>query len=111
MDVKQKFILKSKKNLIKNINNFIRLFLCFVKKCYLYLEGIFRDSLHPENILFISVTLLVFHFDISGNDDNDEHPENIYFIFVTLLVFHVDISGNDDNEEHPSNIVFISVTL
>ena len=28
---------------------------------------------HPENISLISVSLLVFHFEISGNDDNDEH--------------------------------------
>ena len=49
----------------------------------------------------ISVTLEVFHLEISGNDDNDEQPSNIFLISVTLEVFHLDISGNDDNDEQP----------
>ena len=49
-------------------------------------------------MLFISSTLLVLNFYISGNDDNDLKSEKIAFIFITLLVFHFDISGNDDNE-------------
>ena len=34
----------------------------------------------------MSVTLLVFHFEISDNDDNDEHPLNIHLILITLLI-------------------------
>ena len=49
---------------------------------------------------FILVKILVLHFQISGNDDNDEHPSNIECILVTLLVFHFEISGNDDNDDH-----------
>ena len=50
-------------------------------------------------MLLISVTLFVFHFEISGNDINDEHSPNNDFILITLLVFHIEISGNDDKEE------------
>ena len=46
----------------------------------------------------ISVTLFVFHFDISGNDVNEIQLENIPFILVTLEVFQMDISGKDINE-------------
>ena len=63
-------------------------------------EGIFNDLLHPLNIPNILVTLEVFHFDISGNDDNEVHQPNIQLISVTLEVFHFDISGNDDNDLH-----------
>ena len=36
---------------------------------------------------FIEVTLLVFHFEISGKDNNDEHLENISPIvsYITTL--------------------------
>ena len=34
------------------------------------LLGIFNIEKHPENIVIL-VTLLVFQFEISGNDDND----------------------------------------
>ena len=65
------------------------------------LEGIFKDLLHPENIKLKSVTLLVFQFEISGKDDNDEHPKNIRLKLVALLVFQFEISGKDNNDEHP----------
>ena len=39
-----------------------------------------------ENINLILVTLLVFHFDISGKDNNDEYPPNIAPISVILLI-------------------------
>ena len=65
---------------------------------------------HPLSIIYILVTLLVFHFEISGKDDNDEHPINILLILVTLLVFHFEISGKDDNDEHLLNILFILIT-
>ena len=52
----------------------------------------------------ILITLKVFHFEISGKDDNDEHPINIKLTLVTLIVFHFEISGKDDNDEHPLNI-------
>ena len=49
----------------------------------------------------ISVTLLVFHFEISGKDFNDEHPENNPFIFAICSVFHFEISGKDFKDEQP----------
>ena len=55
------------------------------------------------NILLKSVTLLVFHFEISGKHDNPQLI-NIASILVTLLVFHLEISGKDDNDLHPLNI-------
>ena len=48
-----------------------------------------------------SVELLVFHFEISGIDDNDEHLKNKPSIIITLLVFYFEISGKDNNDEHP----------
>ena len=48
----------------------------------------------------ISLILLVFYFEISGNDINDEHPLNMHIISVILLVFHFEISGNEVNDEH-----------
>ena len=66
---------------------------------------------HPLNKLHISVTLEVFHFEMSGNDINDEHPLSILLISTTLEVFHFEISGNDINNEHPSNIWLILVAL
>ena len=47
---------------------------------------------------YISVTLLVFHLEISGNDINDEQSANHKVIKIILLVFHLDISGHDFNE-------------
>ena len=35
--------------------------------------GIFNIEKHPENISLLSVTLLLFQLEISGNDVNDEH--------------------------------------
>ena len=43
----------------------------------------------------ISVTFLVFQFDISGNDIKLEQLENNAFSLFIFLVFHFDISGND----------------
>ena len=57
------------------------------------------------------MTLLVFHLEISGKDDNDEHPTNIPVISVTLLVFHFEISGKDDNDEHSPKIIFIYFSI
>jgi len=51
--------------------------------------------------------IIVFHFEISGKDDNDEHLQNNQFIFLTLLVFHLEISGKDNNDEHLENISLI----
>ena len=41
---------------------------------------------------------------ISDKDDNDTHLSNIEFILVTLLVFHFEISGKDNNDDHSANI-------
>ena len=51
------------------------------------------------NIKPISVTLLVFHLDISGKDDNALQSLNIPLISITILVFHLDISGKDDYDK------------
>jgi len=51
--------------------------------------------------LHILVTLLVFHLEISGNDDNEWQKLNKLLISLTLLVFHLEIWGKDDNDEHP----------
>ena len=59
----------------------------------------------------IGVILLIFHFEISGKDDNDEQKTNIQLILIIFLVFHFEISGNDDNDKQPANIKFILVTL
>ena len=40
------------------------------------------------------MTLLVFHLDISGNDNNEEQFVNNPPIFVALRIFHLDISGS-----------------
>ena len=50
------------------------------------------------------IPLLVFHFEISGKDDNDKQQLNIELISVALLIFHLEISGKDDNNEHPLNM-------
>ena len=76
-----------------------------------FLEWRFSGKDISEPQLCISITLKVFHLDISGNDDNDLQFLNIHLIYLTLFVFHLDTSGNDDNDSHPLNIPFISVTL
>jgi len=37
--------------------------------------------------------------EISGKNDNDEHSLNILLILITLLVSHFEILGND-NDDH-----------
>ena len=54
---------------------------------------------HFENKLLKSITLFVFHIEISGKFFNDEHSENKKLIFVTLFVFHFEISGKNAKEE------------
>ena len=39
--------------------------------------------------------LSVLHFDISGNDSNEEQSPNKKLISITFLVFHFDKSVND----------------
>ncbi len=57
--------------------------------------------LQESNIDFISLTLLVFHFEISGKTLYDWHSINIDSISLTLLVSHFDMSGKDNNFSHP----------
>ena len=52
----------------------------------------------------ILVTLLVFHVEMSGNDDNDLHFLNILLIDLNLFVFHLEMSGNDIKDLQPENI-------
>ena len=49
----------------------------------------------------ILLTLLIFHFEISGNSFKDEHPKNIPDILLALHIFHLEISGNSFKDEHP----------
>ena len=42
----------------------------------------------------------MFQLEISGNDDKLVQLQNILPISVTLLVFQLEISGNDDKLEH-----------
>jgi len=44
--------------------------------------------------------LFIFHFEISGNDFNDEQLLNKLSKLATLFVFQFDISGNDIKKEH-----------
>ena len=45
-----------------------------------------------------TITFEVFHFDISGNENNSLLLENISPILVTLEVSNFDMSGNEDND-------------
>ena len=67
-------------------------------KSQLDISGNAFNEEHSENILTISITFAIFHFEIFGILFNDEHSENILLIFVTLSVFHFDISGRDSNK-------------
>ena len=60
------------------------------------ISGSDNNEEHPLNIPHMSTTFEVFHFEISDNNFSDEQLKNIHFISVTLLVFHLEISGNDD---------------
>ena len=53
---------------------------------------------------FISTTLLVFHFDISGERIKEWHSENILSISITFAVFQFYISDTSFSELHPKNI-------
>ena len=55
------------------------------------------------------MTLLVFQLDISDKYDKEVHPPNKQNILVTFEISHFEISGNDDNEEQSSNIFSIFV--
>ena len=39
--------------------------------------------------------LIVFHFDMSGKDNKAEELENISLISLTLKIFHLEISGKE----------------
>ena len=42
--------------------------------------------------------------EISGKDTNDEQLAKIPIILITLFVFHFEISGKNDNNLQPLNI-------
>ena len=46
---------------------------------------ILRDDKHPSNILLMSLTLLTFHLDISGNEFNDIHTTHVFIITCTKV--------------------------
>ena len=54
-----------------------------------------------------SLTLLVFHFDISGKANKELQPLNKWLISFTFEIFHSDISGKDINELHSSNLFIL----
>ena len=43
---------------------------------------------------------MLFYFEISGKNNNEEHSLNIELISITLLIFHFEISGKDNKDEH-----------
>ena len=45
----------------------------------------------------MSLTLIIFHFDISGNDFKYKHSLNKLLILITLDVSQLEISGKEDN--------------
>ena len=64
------------KYLKEKLYNLILVFIKIIDEQIFYLKnllGIIRFLEHLSNIHSILVTLLVFHFDILDNDDNDEH--------------------------------------
>ena len=68
--------------------------------------NISKDS-HPLNISDKSVTLDIFQFEISGINLSSLQFLNILFIFVTLFVFHFK-SGNFFSDSQSQNILLIS---
>ena len=65
------------------------------------------NDLQLQNNELILIIFLVFQFDISGKDSNDE-SENILLISFTFSIFHFDIFDQVSKElEHPLNIPFI----
>ena len=55
-------------------------------------------------MLPISSTLLVLNKEILGKYFNNVQLPNIQFISLTLLVSHFEISGKEINEEQPLRI-------
>ena len=56
----------------------------------------------------MSDILFVFHFEMSGNEDNLSQPENIKLILLSLSVFHLDISDKNDKFEQLKNILHLN---
>ena len=81
------------------------------KSCILLL--IIPIVFHDENskIHFILVMLLIFHFEISGKDNNDEYLLSKKLISVSLLVFHFERSNKDNNNLHSLIILLKSISL
>ena len=46
---------------------------------------------------------------MSGKVNNEEHSSNIPVISISKFVFHFEISGNEINDEHP--LTYISSLL
>ena len=61
--------------------------------------------------VLLLIGLLLPHFEISGNDNNDLHPKNKSLRSITLIKFQLDISGKAFKDIHSSNKPLISVTL
>ena len=59
----------------------------------------------------ISVTFLIFHLEISGNDTKEEHSKNKSVIHFTFEVSQEEISGKYFNDLHEANKELIFVIL
>ena len=69
-----------------------------------------RD-LQLSKIWLMSLTLLVFHIDISGIFFSERQLLKIPCILVIFDIFHFEISGKNSSDSHPENILFISIIL
>ena len=76
-----------------------------------YISGIYINEKQPSNILFILVSLYIYHFDISCKEIKDSHPLKILDIFCKLSVFQFDISGTVTNELQLENKYYIFTIL
>ena len=59
------------------------------------MPGIYDNDEQAKTKFYI----LLVHFEISGESDNDEQPQNISFIYITFDIFHFDKLGKYDSDE------------
>ena len=63
------------------------------------ISGIIKSELHPLNILFISILSFNSHLEIGIKDNNEQFSKILFNLFI-FSVSHFEISGNDFNDEH-----------
>ena len=64
------------------------------------ISGSVNNEIHSQKMHSISSTLFVDHLERSGNDSIFWQLSNKFLIFFKLLVFHFDISGIFNKLEH-----------